>query len=275
MSAPRTPSARSVVMRSTARSRSAGSRLFAIAPHSPRSLARATSARAALATEPPRRPSPTILRRPITRPCPPPSTFLSALMRRRFSSGVPMVTRSAVSMPKLDMGRTITPSLRSRWKTSLPLRAHVDEDEVGAGRHVLDAHGRELLAEEMPSRLVHAQAFENVRVVLERGERRDLGERVHVEGRPDAVEEGDAVGIGHRVAHAQAGEAGRLGEGAQDGDLSPLLHVLERVGEVRPLGKLEVGLVEHHDDLVGHARHEGGRPLPPSRRWPWDCSGWR
>src|SRR6266436_3104423 len=50
-------------------------------------------------------------------------TFFSALMRRRFSSGVPIVTRSAVSMPKLDMGRTITPSFRSRWKTSLPLRA--------------------------------------------------------------------------------------------------------------------------------------------------------
>src|SRR5215472_14076392 len=51
-----------------------------------------------------------------------PSTFLRALTSRRFSSGVPMVTRSVVSMPKLDMGRTMTPSLRRRWKTSLPLR---------------------------------------------------------------------------------------------------------------------------------------------------------
>jgi len=44
-----------------------------------------------------------------------PSTTRSALIRRRFSWGVPMVTRSADSMPKGVSGRTITPSLSSRW----------------------------------------------------------------------------------------------------------------------------------------------------------------
>jgi hypothetical protein len=47
---------------------------------------------------------------------------LSAFTNRRFSSGVPMVTRSALSIPKLVIGRTITPSLSSQWKTSLALR---------------------------------------------------------------------------------------------------------------------------------------------------------
>src|SRR5262249_36932691 len=50
------------------------------------------------------------------------STFLSALTSRRFSSGVPMVIRSVVSIPKLAMGRTMTPSLRRRWKMSAPER---------------------------------------------------------------------------------------------------------------------------------------------------------
>ena len=42
-------------------------------------------------------------------------TFRSAFIRRRFSSGVPMVTRSVLSIPNESMGRTMTPSRRSRW----------------------------------------------------------------------------------------------------------------------------------------------------------------
>ena len=44
-----------------------------------------------------------------------PSTVRSALTSFRFSSGVPTVMRSAVSMPNGVMGRTITPSWRSFW----------------------------------------------------------------------------------------------------------------------------------------------------------------
>ncbi len=43
----------------------------------------------------------------------PPSTARSPLMSRRFSSGVPMVIRSAVSIPNDVMGRTMTPSCSS------------------------------------------------------------------------------------------------------------------------------------------------------------------
>src|SRR5262249_54232759 len=46
---------------------------------------------------------------------PAPSTVESALMSRRFSSGVPTLTRSVVSIPKEVMGRTMTPSRRSPW----------------------------------------------------------------------------------------------------------------------------------------------------------------
>ena len=72
-------------------------------------------------------------------------------------------------------------------------------------------------------RLDHPQALHHVGVVLHGGERRDLRHRVHVEGLADAVEQRDAVGIGHRVAHPQPGQARRLGEGAQRGRPSPLL----------------------------------------------------
>ena len=44
-----------------------------------------------------------------------PSTVRRALTSFRFSSGVPTVIRSAVSMPNGVMGRTITPSWRSFW----------------------------------------------------------------------------------------------------------------------------------------------------------------
>ena len=44
-----------------------------------------------------------------------PSTVLSAFTSRRFSSGVPTVTRSADSMPNGVIGRTMMPSLSRRW----------------------------------------------------------------------------------------------------------------------------------------------------------------
>ena len=47
------------------------------------------------------------------RAAPFPSTVRSASTSRAFSSGVPTVIRSARSRPKLAIGRTITPSLRS------------------------------------------------------------------------------------------------------------------------------------------------------------------
>ena len=43
-----------------------------------------------------------------------PNTVLSAFTSRRFSSGVPTVTRSADSMPNGVIGRTITPSFSRR-----------------------------------------------------------------------------------------------------------------------------------------------------------------
>src|SRR5262249_36747900 len=72
---------------------------------------------------------------------------------------------------------------------------HVDEDEVRARGHVLHPHGRELLDEEVAPRLVHAQALEDVRVVLEGGEGGGLGERIHVEGGAEAIAERGAVGV--------------------------------------------------------------------------------
>src|SRR5262249_6861602 len=52
----------------------------------------------------------------------PASNVFDAFTKRLCSCGVPMVTRRALSMPKLVMGRTMTPSLRSQWKTSPALR---------------------------------------------------------------------------------------------------------------------------------------------------------
>src|SRR5207253_1578462 len=44
-----------------------------------------------------------------------PSTVWRAFTSRRFSSGVPTVTRRAGSIPNGVIGRTITPSLSKRW----------------------------------------------------------------------------------------------------------------------------------------------------------------
>ena len=43
----------------------------------------------------------------------------------------------------------------------------------------------------------------------------------------DAVEQRHAIGVGDGVAHAETGQACRLGEGAKHNGLAPLLHVRE------------------------------------------------
>ena len=132
----------------------------------------------------------------------------------------------------------------------------VDQDEVGARRHVLHAERLELVIEEVASRLDHPHALEDVAVVLERGKRGRLRERVHVERLADPVHQRDRIRVRDAVADAQPGEARRLREGAEDGDLAPLLDVVERVREVRAQRELDVRLVEDDDGPLGDARHE-------------------
>ena len=77
---------------------------------------------------------------------------------------------------------------------------------------------------------------------------------VEVEGGAGLVEQ---VGDGRRgdgETGADAGEAVGLREGAHDDDVTPLAHVLHRVGLV--VGEVDVGLVDGDDDVVGHLRHE-------------------
>ena len=93
-------------------------------------------------------------------------------------------------------------------------------------------------------------------LVLERGERGHLSQRVHVEGGANPVEERHAVRRRHAIAHAEPRQARSLGEGAQDGDLAPLPEIGQRIGEVGALGELQVRLVEDHDDAVGNPGHE-------------------
>ena len=109
-----TPAARSVVAWSTTPARSAGSRLDGAPAHRhdlPRqpALAGGLRHRAAQETETDDAEPADHARLASCR------TFRSAFIRRRFSSGVPMVTRSVLSIPNESMGRTMTPSRRSRW----------------------------------------------------------------------------------------------------------------------------------------------------------------
>ena len=77
---------------------------------------------------------------------------------------------------------------------------------------------------------VRAARALDVLVVVERGERRGLGDQVHVERMPRALEVAGELAVGDGVADAQPGEAVDLREGAQHARAGPPAHP----GEARP-----------------------------------------
>jgi len=93
-----------------------------------------------------------------------------------------------------------------------------------------------------------------VAAVAQRGERTGLGDRIDVEWLARLLQQGGDVFRCQTVAHPQRGEAVDFGKGPQHAHVPALAHILEGVGW--RVGKFEVSLVEHHDHLFRHPRHE-------------------
>jgi len=95
---------------------------------------------------------------------------------------------------------------------------------------------------------------------VEAGQRGGLGQRVDTERQVHlAQRRRDGLG-GHAVPDPQAGQAVRLGEGAQHGDVRPVTIEVDAVGNRLVADVLAVGLVEH-DQAVGGYLVEDDREL--------------
>ena len=133
--------------------------------------------------------------------------------------------------------------------------ADVDEDEIGLGGNVRDVVGIQGVVELAAAPAHGLDGAGEVFGVVDGGACGGLRGNGHVESAADAVEEVGDVGAGDGVADAEAGESVRLGEGAQHSHAAALLHVFDGVRLL--VGEVDVRLVEHHQDVVGHGVHEG------------------
>ena len=182
----------------------------------------------------------------------------SAASRNSSSSGVPTEMRIAVGAPKPPSGRTITPSSSSRSKNcgaSSPISTNTKfATAPGAGSS--PCFPRILVSSSRPRRFASRRLVTSTAVVEAR-ERRDLRGGRDVEGPPH---------LGHRLAHVEGadrvpdpepGEAVDLRERPQHDDAAPPAEMLgDRVGVVGILDVLEVGLVDHREDVLGDPLEE-------------------
>ena len=129
--------------------------------------------------------------------------------------------------------------------------AHPGQDEVRLGGRHRDATTAELrdqaraLGEDQVARAL------DVRAVLQRRDRRDLAEAVHVVGRAHPVQPVDGLGAGDRVADPEPGEAGDLGERAQRDHRRPLGHEGRAVRGLGVVAEVAIRLVEDHQRRLG------------------------
>lgn len=121
-----------------------------------------------------------------------------------------------------------------------------DGDEVCLALHVGETHFFEALHELFESLLVLFADEVHEFLVVDGGASGHLGDTVHVERVADAVDEADDFGAGDAVAHAEAGEAVNLTEGAAADDV---LAFVDAAAEVRSLvfDEFGVGFVHHED----------------------------
>ena len=162
------------------------------------------------------------------------------------------------------------------------------QQEVRLGRRERVAPPAEPLRQEPALLDDEAARALPVRLVLERGERRDLAEAVHVVGLADAVQPVQRLGAGDRVAHAEPGERRDLREGAEQDQPRVAPQQRDAVRVLGVVDEVTVRLIEDHERrvvaerleeraqrllahdrrrrVVGRAEHDRRRPvgdLPP------------
>ena len=175
------------------------------------------------------------------------STRPSASPNSSFSSGVPTVTRIAPRRSRPSAGRSRPREGAARRAAASPRRPR----RRGSSR---PTGGSRPCSRMICSSWTMPSAFSRRRRASSSGasrsgQRGGLRQRVHVEGPPDLPDRGHELLRAERVADAEPGEPVDLRERPQHDDPPPRLQVLEPVHVLRVVDVLEVGLVEHRQDM--------------------------
>src|SRR5208282_1819789 len=91
----------------------------------------------------------------------------------------------------------------------------------------------------------------HVLFVVQRGEGGGLGEQIDIEGLADFFEGGNEFTVGNAVADAQAGQTVNLREGPHEHQVFAGAQADEGHQIQRLLEEFDIGLVHHHEYVVG------------------------
>src|SRR5262245_15985001 len=103
---------------------------------------------------------------------------------------------------------------------------------------------------------IHRPTSSHVFLVTEGGEGGTLRKAIGIEGRAHSIQEIGDLCCREAVPNSQSGEAVDFGKCPQDNHVPPLLHISHRVRKLRASNILEVGFVEHHEDMRRDTRKQ-------------------
>ena len=161
------------------------------------------------------------------------------------------------------------PFVEQPHEVLLAVAPGVDQQEIPDRGRVARAEQRQFFGDEFHFPEVRLDRARHVLAVIQSGQGRRLSDAIGVEGRADAVQSLDQLGMPATVTDPQSCEAVDLGEGPQHQDVPAGPDVVERAGIVRPLDVIAVRFIQHHQharrqhveqmiELQGREHHAGG-----------------
>src|SRR4029077_13700447 len=133
--------------------------------------------------------------------------------------------------------------------------ADVCHNEICGCRHEFEFHFTKLFLQIRASFIDNRFRFALMDFIIERRERADLRDAVHVKRLPGFLEHVDHFAARDPVTDAQASEAVDFRKGAQNDDVTAAANVSKCIR--RTIEELEISFVEDDNDVFWNAANEG------------------
>src|SRR6267378_8378321 len=126
--------------------------------------------------------------------------------------------------------------------------ANIYHHKIRGPRHKTNVHFGELFVQISATFIDRTLCLAQMLVILERCERADLSNAVHVEWLPCFVKHLDQISRPNRIPDAQAGKSVNLRKRPQNNNVSPIANELQRIRGT--IEEFEIGFIENDDDSL-------------------------
>src|SRR6266487_3356342 len=132
--------------------------------------------------------------------------------------------------------------------------ANIYHHKIRGAGHKTNFHFGELFVQISAAFIDRPLCLAQMLVILERGERADLSNAVHVKWLPSFVKHLYQISRPNGIPDTQAGQSVNLRKGAQNNNVSSFANELQRIRGT--IEEFEIGFIENDDDPLRNMRHE-------------------